>query len=208
MNVNVGTSKPARMSDPVRLLWTWPQAATLAVFLATAGVHPADAPETNSPPRLDLTSFRIISDRNIFNANRSRGSGRDGQEARKSVRVDTFALVGLMDYDKGRHAFFDGSSSDYRKVLKTNGTIGGFTIKDITLKGVKLEATNQTVELRMGMQMRREEEGEWKPLAQGESQSTSSGSGADSSSSSHTADGGDVSDIVKRMMQQREQETK
>jgi hypothetical protein len=114
-------------------------------------------------------------------------------------------LVGTLVSEKGTYAFFDGTGSDLRKVLGPGTSIVTYKIAEITTDGVKLEAGTNTVRLRVGMQMRREEEGEW---------SVVSGSGppvslsATSSASAGDRSSGDDSDIVKRLMQQREQELK
>ena len=97
----------------------------LLLLLAIAGYLPAMAEETNSSARLDYLAFRIIAERNIFNQNRSRGSDSNGSRYRQDrrVRADAFALRGTMSYEKGRFAFFDGTSSDYRKAVQADDTI-------------------------------------------------------------------------------------
>jgi Ca2+-binding EF-hand superfamily protein len=152
----------------------------------------------------DFATFKIITERNIFNPNRRAGRRDQGDEP-KPRRTDTLNLVGTLVSEKGIYAFFDGSGSDLRKVLGPGTSIATYKIAEITTDGVKLEAGTNTVHLRVGMQMRREEEGEW---------SVVSGSGpparlsAASSASVGESSGGDDSDIVKRLMQQREQELK
>jgi hypothetical protein len=65
----------------------------------------ASGPGTNAPRPLGYEAFQIINERNIFNANRSRRSGREGRAERKPVKVDTFSLVGTMSYAKGISLF-------------------------------------------------------------------------------------------------------
>jgi hypothetical protein len=67
-----------------------------------------------------------------------------------------------MKYEKGLFAFFDGTRSDYRKVLKQDDTIAGFKITSIEPSHVKLASATNEVELAVGKQLRREEEGEWR----------------------------------------------
>ena len=111
---------------------------------------------------LDLQSFAIISERNIFNPNRRGRSTRTQDEPEKQIRAETFSLVGTMSYEKGRFAFFDGSSSEYRKVIEPAGTIADYRVAEITPNQVKLESTNgQSIELKVGSQMKKEEEGPW-----------------------------------------------
>src|SRR5271167_1737375 len=84
--------------------------------LAMAGGLTAQAQQTNRASEADFSSFQVISERNIFNPNRTarhRGGNRPQPVA------DAFALVGTMSYAKGAFAFFDGTSSDYRKAVPT-----------------------------------------------------------------------------------------
>jgi hypothetical protein len=167
------------------------------------------AQDTNRPARTELSSFKIIEDRNIFNANRSGRQNRANPDARKPVKIDIFKLVGSMTYDNGSHAFFDGSSSAYRKAIKANEKIAGFKVCGITLSSVQLEDGDKRIELRIGSEMRREDEGEWKLIAASASTSSfDSSSSATASDSTNAGSGGEASDILKRLMQQREQELK
>ncbi len=182
-------------------------------------------PSTNAPApgRLDYTSFRIITDRNIFNPNRRRDRGRGGGEERAAPRVDWFSLVGTMSYEKGNFAFFDGSGFQYRKVLQPEASIAGYKILEVTQNSAKLSAGTNQIELRIGAQMRREDEGEWSLANRFGDAGMASTSGATSSSSgtetnatsgaesaasdtaSSAASGAD-SDILKKLMQRREKE--
>jgi hypothetical protein len=123
--------------------------------------------------------------------------------------VDSFSLVGTMSYDKGWLAFFDGTSSDYRKVLKREGAIAGYKITDITTARVKLDLDGKEIELRVGMQMRRADEGAWQPVAQAVSYAASSrptAAGKSDSSPAADSSGGDESEVLKRLLQKREAE--
>jgi hypothetical protein len=165
------------------------------------------AEKSNEFKGQDLASFKIIADRNIFNMNRSpRSSGRRRvTEAPKPVRIDTFSLVGTLSSDKGHFAFFDGSNSDFQKVLKVDDSIGGCKIAQIDNSAVTLECKGKQIELKMGEQLRRQEEGEWQVSTQAESYSSSSSSSSSTTNQSEPSSGAE-SDILKRLMQQREQE--
>jgi len=120
------------------------------------------APATNSSSRYDYSAFKLINERNIFNTRRSpRYVPSDRRETRRT-RSESFALVGTMRYEKGLFAFFDGTRSDYRKVLKQDDTIAGFKITAIEPSHVVLASATNEVDLRVGKQLRREDEGEWK----------------------------------------------
>ncbi len=135
--------------------------AALGVALAfLPSVSVASDAETNAPAGGDFSAFSIIAERNIFNP--SRASGKNARRAEApAARVDTVALVGTMSYDKGRFAFFDGSDSEYRKVLAQGGTIAGYTIAEIHNDAVKLENDGKVLELKVRSRLRREDGGEW-----------------------------------------------
>ena len=117
-------------------------AAGLALWLTgiSVGAQPTNppagtnVPATNNPPiaakpgptprpspsaKLEEADFRIVSERNIFNANRSGGQVR--LATRRPARVESFTLVGTMAYEKGTFAFFEGSSSEFTKAVKADG---------------------------------------------------------------------------------------
>jgi hypothetical protein len=146
-------SQPGSSSKaPALALLCW--LLTFAAFAATPGT-------TNSLPPGNVDSWSIIPRRNIFNSRRSPAYVPTQRENRPVSRIESFALVGTMDYEKGWLAFFDGNRSDFRKVAKPSDTIAGFKIVEIEPKFVKLAGTTNTIELRLGMQLRRENEGEW-----------------------------------------------
>ena len=126
-------------------------------------------PPANRPAPVDYSSFKIVTDRNIFNPNRSSRSYRsEPREYRRPARVESFSLVGTMIYEKGTFAFFDGSSSAYRKALDIADVIADYVVTDVGMNYVKLATETNELELRIGMQMRREDEGEWRLLNRGE----------------------------------------
>ena len=169
----------------------------------------------------DFEAFKLIYERNIFNPNRRPPSGR-GQRPDNPppVRIDSFSLVGTMLYEQGAYAFFDGSEPEYRTVLNPSNTIAGFQVTAINPSSVKLCSGSNTLELAIGMQMRRSDGGDWK-LSAGSSPgsssgiaglaspSTSGGPSASSSSKSPAESAGSdagADEVLKRLMQKREQE--
>ena len=113
-----------------------------------------------------FSAFKIIVDRNIFDPDR-RPMVASGPAP---TIVDSFSLVGTMSYQKGIFAVFDGTSSEYRKVLQPGGGIAGYTVKVIggTPQRSRPPRTNE-LELSVGMQMRRNEDGRWSVGEQEES---------------------------------------
>jgi len=157
---------------------------------------------------LDYTSFRIIAERNIFNPNRSSRSGRNftRREPERRKRVESFALVGTLSYEKGQFAFFDGASSQYRKVVEPDGAIAGYKVTEIAANHVKLEATNgAAVELRVGMEMRKQEEGNWLLATRSDTVESSAASASSDEKTDAGAEGAG-NDVLRKLMQQRDQE--
>ena len=120
-----------------------------------------------------------------------------------------------MSYEKGRFAVFDGTSSDYHKVLEPGGSIAGYTVTEITPAAVKLQGADksQTLQLRIGDLMQRVGSA-WQPAGQGElpegtpdSAALATGGSSPEAAAAPSA-AGEPNDILKRLMQQREQELK
>lgn len=134
-------------------------AALLAGFLAQA--------QNDAPAKaLDFSAFRIISDRNIFNPNRYATSGRSNYHPTSATRrTPSVSFVGTLSYSEGEtpgeYAFFDGTSYDYRKVLKQDDTIVGYKISAITPDSVTLTQDTNRIVLKMGMQLRDDGSGHW-----------------------------------------------
>ncbi len=190
----------------------------LTAFLALPLVfgRPAIAQNSNTAARPDLKSFSIIADRNIFDPDRRAGRPSIGPVGPRR-RVESFTLVGTMSYEKGVFAFLDGSDSYYRKTVKPQDMYAGYKVASITRDSIQLSAsTNKPVDMRVGMQMRRENGGPWSMFAQAETSSYGRSSRSESSSSSPVvappslpAQGsGAENDVIRRLMLKRAQESK
>jgi hypothetical protein len=154
MNIQHLTSN---IQHRTRRLWF----ARSLVGLFTAGMVlsvSSGAQETNGYP--PLNTFQIIGTKNIFNPNRYR---KDPHTTGTTVhpRVDAFALVGTMSYSKGKFAFFDGSNTQYKKVLEPGGNIAGYTVKEITQTNVTLSAHGNDFGMAIGTQMRNQGGNKW-----------------------------------------------
>ncbi len=143
----------------------------LSTLLLSLALSPAQP--TNAPARLSYDAFRMISDRNIFNPNRvGRGAPRTTRrDPTPAAHVESFSLVGIMSYEKGLFAFFEGTSADFKKVLQADAVIGQYKVASVVPDAVKLTFGTNDYELKVGMQMRREDEGEWFLSATGEGSS-------------------------------------
>lgn len=196
-----------------------------------AGLPAKAADDTNAPPvktnevvtattpaSTDFTFYRLITERNIFDPNRTvRGPRTNNTPAPPPLRVDWFVLRGTSTYETNAYAFFDGTSSLYRGQFKLTDTIAGYRILEINTESVSLGATeDKKIELKVGMQMKRTEGKPWTLVVNpdliagstGDSSDSGSSSGSSTGSSSSTGGGagGDVSEIMKRMMERRAKE--
>ena len=185
------------------------------------------AAETNQPAVLDSKALaRRVAERNIFDPDRqprTRGESRPIPKPVVAVAADApeMGLVGVMTFQKGTFAFFDGNAAEYRKTLQLQALIAGHTVTAITPQSVTLSESNgPTVLLKVGQRLRKDAEGVWKLAAGGtgeaftrSSGSVGAGSGAASSSSSSSAtstteDPPGSDEILKRLLKKREQEMK
>ena len=142
--------------------------ALALLSLLLLSLLPASAQTNTRAARPDFASFRIITDRNIFSPSRT-ASRPMRYETRTTTqptarRGDYFTLVGTMEYEKGAFAFFDGTSSEFRKTLKPGDAIAGYKLGEITQHHVRLTRETNTLELKVGMQMRHSDDGVWTPV--------------------------------------------
>jgi hypothetical protein len=195
--------------------------AVMALALANgflAGAQPSRVPGPTDYDR--FSSF--ITARNIFDPNRyAINPDRPRPITRRQQQyAPAFTLVGTMSYEKGMFAFFDGNQPNLRKVLyqSESNNIAGFTLAEITLAGVKLQTADkkQTLQMKIG-QMMRQEGSSWQLADSGQmfggasAGESSVPAAADSSSPEPSAAPSPAlegNDVLKKLMQQREQELK
>jgi hypothetical protein len=190
-------------------------AATNAISVTNNAPVEAATAKMSGDEAANFDEFKIITQRNIFDPNRRvRGSRPSNEDRPKPTRIDYLNLVGAMSYEKGRFAFFDGSSSEYRKSVKPGDSIAGYKVADVTASKVTLESGDKKVELPVGGQMKRVDEGDWQVNHTPDSFASSSGSSSSSSASSGTNTSGSTSSssssdeenpILKRLLEQRRQ---
>lgn len=192
------------------------------VVLALAANAFALAQSTNDSTATDFSSFQIIPQRNIFNPNRY--PIRSGYRPPRIISpgTPTFSLAGTMSYRKGMFAFFSGTSSDYEKALQVGGNIAGFTVTKIDLDGAQLQTTNgKAIAMKVGAAMQQENggwllrsPGDWEAPSTTETEidnsSPASATTPAASSNSSPSPSPDLggNDVLKRLMQQRQQELK
>lgn len=136
-------------------------------LLAMQSAAAATKPRAEKPVKADegFKPFAIITERNVFNANRlATDAAPPVAAAPKPARppkVESFALLGTMISERGAVAFFDGSSAAFRKAAETGDPLGSYTVTAIAHDRVTLQAGEHALCLPLKMQFRREDQGEW-----------------------------------------------
>jgi len=205
MNIEHPTSNSGRPT-----IGRWFVRSTLGVFAAGMVLSVSSgAQQTNNYPAVD--SFKIIKERNIFDPYRSpRNIGTTTHTPNRSP-TDAFALVGTMSYTKGRFAFFNGPSSQYKQVLEPGGNIAGYTVKEVAQDSVTLTANGKDFQMAVGAQMRKVNS-KWQLsghiIEESVPDETNGEAAAVESSALPAGVSGDAAAILKRLMDQRQQESK
>lgn len=134
-----------------------PRATTPAA--GTAPSAAATRAESTVTPTAAFDTFRLITDRNIFNPNRTGRRERTFEEA--PPRVDVISLVGTMESDKVPRAFFDSADTAFRKAVHVGDMIDKFKVSQISAQAVELERDGKTFSVRVGQELRRPEGADW-----------------------------------------------
>jgi len=195
-----------------KLLWL--------LLLALAGGGFVRAQTNGVPGAADYAAFsRFVTERNIFDPNRqphypANRTRLRPAHTRISSSAPAFTLVGTMSYGKGLFAFFNGNSDDLKKSLLVSEKIADYTVAAIAQGRVTLSSKNQgpPIELKVGDQMR-QENGKWELTGPDELSAGTAGPAVDAGGSSGSQDAPPAvspalgqSEILKRLMQQREKE--
>jgi len=196
----------------------------LALAGALADGFFAGAQSNGVPGDTDYGAFsQFIAQRNIFDPSRY---PKEIRSSRPRTRIHSYApefsLAGTMTYEKGIFAFFNGNNDELKRVLQVNGTIAGYSVTDITVTNATLLGTDKKeISLKIGDRMEQQNNG-WQlvPLELAGSDAGSGIAGSSTSPNGNSTEGSDNSapaapsaslgnnDVLKRLMQLREQENK
>ena len=202
--------KHSRKQRIDRLAWL---ALAASLCCLSTGIFAANTNNTSSA--VSLQNFKIITQRNIFDPNRRAGSGERGRriDPNRLARADGFSLVGTLLDKRGEFAFFSGSDSKYKKVLKVNGIIADYKVTEVTPDYVELESNSSNqVKMTVGMQMKKLDAGEWQLVDGTVALTKVSDTAASETKDTETSDSGpstgssSADTILKKLLQQREKE--
>ena len=91
-------------------------------------------------------------------------------------------------------------------MLKCSDTIAGYKITEIGANRVKLKGTNQEIELNIGAQMKKQDEGDWSLAGRAAKTTNSITTAVSPETAEAGSSSGDDDEILKKLMQKREQE--
>jgi hypothetical protein len=163
--------------------------------------------QTNSTSRNDYAAYRVITARNIFDTKRSPRLGPSQFDQGRPARSETLSLVGTLSSQEGRYAFFDGSRPEYRKAVPKGTRIARLQIAQISGDRVQVQLGTNALTLSVGAQLRRDEERDWQVVRNPNLQAQGTAR-VSFSETATTLPSGQEDEVVKRLMQQREQELK
>jgi hypothetical protein len=141
--------------------------AALLLALAARPATAASKSRPDKPVKMDegFKSFAIITERNVFNANRHAADApapvATAPKPARPPKVEAFALLGTLISERGAVAFFDGTSTAYRRAVEPGDQLGSHTVAAIEHDRVTLRDGDRELCLPLKMQFRREGEGEW-----------------------------------------------
>lgn len=180
-----------------------PRAAT-----ATPAAAAASKPATAAAQPVTIDSFRLITERNIFNPNRIGRTVRNSEPAAPVQKVDTISLVGTMESEQGLRAFFDSSNAALPKAARAGDSVGEFAVQKISSDGVVLVRDGKEIPLRVTQQLRRPEGGEWTVTGIVASAAPARAVTAENDPATPPSIPADASDVLRRLMEQRQKQLK
>lgn len=152
-----------------------------------------------------IDEYRLVWERNIFDPLR-REPHREVRNYRKEeiTPSDQIRLLGVLINGKESIMFFEGSHSSYNGQWKQGDIIAGFRIKKAHTNGVVLENKDKKIDLPVGSVIKKTNEEEWQIVSSSEYSVKTPESEKPASTDSKDAG---ASDILKRLMERRKQET-
>jgi hypothetical protein len=187
------------------------RATILIAFLLAAFCLAAPAQETNGVEKLDFDSFKIISQKNIFDPTRSARRANQGRPPPPKL-VERVGLTGTF-VDSGERVTFLSGNGVPDKPLKVGDTVKDLKIVQITEDGVRLNDPTNTfvLDFENRRSLRRVENGPWQGSSDQSDPAPVASTNSDDSSkpaaaSTTPASGGDS--IIERLRKKREMEEK
>jgi len=161
---------------------------------------PASSPAVATAPAGNLEAFALLTERNIFNPNRTARTRTAPEE--KPVRTEEVALVGVVGFGQSTAAVFHSADPRLKGEAGPGGRLGEFTVVAVSPSAVELRAGERTFTLAVAQRLTRVEGGEWTASA---APVPEAGSRTEAAPVEVPAN---ASEVLKRLMKQREKQLK
>jgi hypothetical protein len=161
---------------------------------------PASSPAVATAPAGNLEAFVLLTERNIFNPNRTARTRTAPEE--KPVRTEEVALVGVVGFGQSTAAVFHSADPRLKGEAGPGGRLGEFTVVAVSPSAVELRAGERTFTLAVAQRLTRVEGGEWTASAAPVPEARSRTEAAPVEVPAN------ASEVLKRLMKQREKQLK
>jgi len=167
-------------------------------------------------PAHGFDAFTNVQTRNVFDPQRfgSAAPASQASTAAAAQAADYVALTGILITGDKSLAFFSGSRVDYDKVMAVDGVIAGAKVTKITPNAIEVDRNGNKISINVGQTVPFDNSA---PVAAPDTSGDSTGSAASagsaalavaSASPSPNALPSNLSDVMRRMMERRQQELK
>lgn len=163
---------------------------------ATSATAPAGSPSATG----GIEAFALVTDRNIFNPNRTARTRSAPEE--KPVRTEEVALVGVVGFGQATTAVFHSADPRLKGEAGPGGRLGDFTIVTVSPSSVELRAGERSYTLAVAQRLTRVEGGEWSASAAPVPEARARAEAAPVEVPAN------ASEVLKRLMKQREKQLK
>jgi hypothetical protein len=185
--------------------------AIIPLLAIAAAAAFADIPATQ--PARTFDAYRMVRTRNIFDPQRlpmPTGTPPPVQVAAPPPKANDYVvLTGVMVTPGKSLAFFSGSQPDYDKVLAVSGTIAGATLTKITPLSIEVNRAGKSVAVSIGQTVPFDDSA---PRSAADliptTASQSPDAGAPAPGSPPSPSSSNLSDVMRRMMERRQQQLK
>jgi hypothetical protein len=181
------------------------------LILATLGAAFPRAASAQAPAQ-GFGAYAIVQTRNIFDPNRNPFVPTFAPPPRRRVErpqryEDSITLTGIMVNGGKAYAFFFGSSYDDDKVLPVNGEIAGAKLTKITPTSVELNRNGKAVTVPIGQTMTFDSSSPGGGFIPGAPVDATAGAlPPDNAPPAATPLPGNLNEVMRRMMERRQQE--
>jgi len=188
-----------------------PLILTLAAILAPLGCVSIAQP----PAAQGFDAYGIFATRNIFDPDRRPHTVMAVEPTRVAEppprAVDFVTLTGVMVNNGKALAFFSGSRSDYDKVTEVNGDIAGAKVAKITPSGIQVVRSGRTISVPVGQTVPFDNSAPGAPPASAgdtalDSAPPPAAAAAGDAAATPAPLPGNLNEVMRRMMERRQQE--